>query len=193
MSGARADDTMRIDRIEVSPVRPDVRTIGIAIPIPEPYGSELQDWRSSFGDPQARAIPTHVTLLPPTVIATSDLREIEEHLAKIAAGERPFPMRLRSTGTFRPVSPVVFVRIADGAADCTRLERRVRSGPLARDVRFDYHPHVTVAHDVPEYALDIAYERLEPYDAAFDVAGFSLYEHGSDGVWRPRIEFAFVG
>jgi 2'-5' RNA ligase len=184
---------MRISRIEVSDVRPDIRTIGIAIPIPEPHGTELQDWRSSFGDPQARAIPTHVTLLPPTVIATSALRDIEEHLAKIAVGERPFPMRLRSTGTFRPVSPVVFVRITEGVADCARLERRVRSGPLAREVRFEYHPHVTVAHDVPEYALDIAYERLESYDVAFPVAGFSLYEHGQDGVWRPRIEFAFVG
>ena len=41
------------------------RTIGVAIPIPEPYGAELQRVRESYGDELARSIPTHITLLPP--------------------------------------------------------------------------------------------------------------------------------
>ncbi len=168
-----------------------LRTIGVAIAIPEPYGTWLQSYRESFGDRLARAIPTHVTLLPPTQVPGARLDEIERHLQAIAADERPFTMHLRGTGSFRPVSPVVFVQLAQGISDCERIERRVRSGPLARELKFNYHPHVTVAHDVPDEMLDLAFEKLSSFEAKFDVVGFSLYEHGQDGVWRPQRDFVF--
>ena len=34
----------------------------------------------------------------------------------------------------------------------------MRSGPLERELKFPYHPHVTVAHDLPEEALDRAFD-----------------------------------
>ena len=52
------------------------RTIGVAIAIPEPYGGELQRVRESYGDPLARSIPTHITLLPPTEVQADDLDRI---------------------------------------------------------------------------------------------------------------------
>jgi 2'-5' RNA ligase len=168
-----------------------VRTIGVAVAIPEPYGSELQTWRQRFGDPLATAIPTHVTLLPPSEVDEAQLPEIEEHLRAIAVDEQPFDLHLRGTGTFRPVSPVVFVQLAGGISDCERLEARVRSGPLERELRFNYHPHVTIAHDLPDDLLDTAFTKLSGYEAIFPVWGFSLYEHGGDGVWRPQRDFPF--
>jgi 2'-5' RNA ligase len=168
-----------------------LRTIGVAVAIPEPYGSELQSWRERFGDPLAEAIPTHVTLLPPTEVAEEQLPEIEEHLRAVAADEEPFEMHLRGTGTFRPVSPVVFVQLAGGISDCERLESRIRSGPLGRELRFNYHPHVTIAHDLEDALLDKAFSKLSGYEAVFGVSGFSLYEHGSDAIWRPQREFPF--
>lgn len=168
-----------------------MRTIGVAVAIPDPYGGELQTWREKFGDPLARAIPTHITLLPPTEVLDDDLAPIEEHLRWIAEAERPFEIRLRGTGTFRPVSPVVFVQLVSGISDCERVESLVRSGPLRREIRFNYHPHVTVAHDLPDDALDRAFETLSEYEARFEVWGFSLYEHGEDGVWRPQRDFCF--
>ena len=57
---------------------PRTRTIGVAIPIPEPYGRALQQVRESFGDPLARSIPTHITLLPPTEVAADDLDDIDK-------------------------------------------------------------------------------------------------------------------
>jgi 2'-5' RNA ligase len=65
----------------------------------------------------------------------------------------------------------------------------VRSGPLVRDVAFPYHPHVTVAHDLPHDVLVQAFDQMAAYDVRFQVWGFSLYEHGSDGVWRPQRDF----
>lgn len=168
-----------------------LRTIGVAIAIPEPHGTDLQAYRESYGDPLARAIPTHVTLLPPTPVHDSDLPPIEEHLRKVALAEQPFDLHLRGTGTFRPVSPVVFVQLALGIAACERIEAQVRSGPLSRQLSFYYHPHVTVAHDLSPDVLDRAFTELSGYNARFQVWGFSLYEHGPDGVWRPQRDFPF--
>lgn len=169
----------------------DPRMIGVAIAIPDPYGPELQRWRASFGDPLARSIPTHITLLPPTGVDGARLPLIEEHLRLVAEGEREFPIRLSGTATFRPVTAVVFVALADGIGACERIEAKIRSGPLSRDLQFPYHPHVTVAHELPEEVLDRAFKELAGYRAEFTVRGFSLYEHGPDGVWRPLRDYTF--
>ena len=169
------------------------RNIGVAIGIPEPFRSELQDWRERLGDPQAKYIPPHVTLLPPTAVAAELIGSVEDHLRVIARVERPFPIVLRGSGTFRPVSPVVFVPLVAGISDCERLEVQVRSGPLARPSRFNYHPHVTVAHDVPEDVLNRAFADLADYYAEFDCASFQLFEQDPDEFWNPIREFFFDG
>ncbi|MFE9231425.1 MULTISPECIES: 2'-5' RNA ligase family protein [Cellulosimicrobium] len=163
--------------------------IGIAIEVPEPFATQLQDARARFGDPLARSIPPHVTLLGPTVLDRTALDTARTHLAEVASTAAPFRLHLRGSATFRPVSPVVFVQVVEGIAECEHLESAIRTGPLAQDLRFNYHPHVTVAHEVPEAALDAAFDQMATYDAQFDVAGFSLYEHGDDGVWRPEQVF----
>ncbi|SOD71955.1 2'-5' RNA ligase [Jatrophihabitans sp. GAS493] len=161
-------------------------TLGVVIDIPEPHSTVLTGWRRSVGDPQADMIWPHVTLLPPTAIAKVDLDEIESHLAKAAEACGPFPMHLAGTGTFRPLSPVVFIQVARGLAECELLEKAIRSGPLARDLEFPYHPHVTVAHDVDEDALDTAYSGLSDYIARFVVDRFTLFERGPGGGWTQR-------
>jgi 2'-5' RNA ligase len=167
------------------------RDFGVAIGLPEPFTSELQDWRQHLGDPNAAGIPPHVTLLPPTALREHVLEQVEEHLRAVAAREQPFEMVLRGSATFRPVSPVVFVPVVKGLADCERLEAQVRSGPLRRELKFPYHPHVTVAHDLPEEALDRAFDGLARYEATFTVWGFTLFEQDRQGVWRPQRDFAF--
>ncbi|MCX5560184.1 2'-5' RNA ligase family protein [Streptomyces sp. NBC_00038] len=170
-------------------------TIGVSIAVPEPHGSLLQEQRAGFGDLAASGIPTHVTLVPPTEVDDSALPAIEAHLVEVAAAGRPFPMRLSGTGTFRPLSPVVFVRVVEGAEACTWLQKQVRdaSGPVACELQFPYHPHVTVAHGIDDEAMDRAYEELAGYGAAWPCTGFALYEQGADGVWRQLREFVFGG
>ncbi|WP_078660727.1 2'-5' RNA ligase family protein [Streptomyces sp. NRRL B-24484] len=172
---------------------PEAVTIGVSISVPEPYGSAVQDARAGHGDPLARSIPTHVTLLPPTEVPTVRLPEIEAHLRAVAAAHRPFPMLLQGSGTFRPVSPVVFVRVEGGAQECRALEAAVRSGPLARELAFPYHPHVTVAHGLADDVLDEAQEKARAFHAAFTVPGFGLSRFGPDEVWRPWRDYTFGG
>ena len=169
------------------------RSIGVAIGLPEPFNSELQRWRERLGDPNAARIPPHVTLLPPTEVPPDSLPSIEEHLRVIAMTETEFDIRLRGSATFRPVSPVVFVPLVQGISECERLEGQVRTGPLFREIRFPYHPHVTVAHDLPGEALDEAFRALASYEADFRVHGFSLFEQDGDGTWRPQRDFVFGG
>lgn len=167
--------------------------IGVVIGLPEPYHSELQARRAAAGDPQATIVPPHVTLLPPTEIPAAALRAVEEHLASVAHRHPPFEVHLSGPGTFRPVSQVVFVQVAAGLADCEQIEADVRSGPLYRETPFPYHPHVTVAHDVPAEALDAAYEGLRGYDVGFTVSGFTMFEQDRAGVWQPQREFTLDG
>jgi len=167
------------------------RVIGVAVAIPEPHASYLQGLRERFGDPLARAIPTHLTLLPPTTVDNSLMEEIDDHLAGVAAAARRFAIVLSGPGSFRPTSPVVFVRLADGYLGCQRLENAVRSGVLWRPLHFEYHPHVTVAHDLPDDVLDATEVELADFSAGFDVEQFTRYEHAG-GVWVPRRDFVLA-
>jgi len=170
-----------------------VPTIGVSIPVPDPFGCALQDLRVSFGDESARHIPTHITLVPPAEVQEPALGQIEAHLQQAAAAHPPFRVRLRGTGTFRPVSPVVFVGVVEGISGCEMLAAATRRGPLAVDVGFPYHPHVTVAHDLPDDQLDRAFAELADFDAGFEVEQFWLYVHDERHGWRPTKAFPLGG
>ena len=127
-------------------------TIGVAVAIPEPWATQLQDYRTSVGDTTATMIPT-----PHHAGAADRGRRGRPGRAREAPGEpRPRPARfgvhLRGTGTFRPVSPVVFVTLVEGISQCEQLAAAVRRGPLDVELQFPYHPHVTIAHHLADDA-----------------------------------------
>jgi 2'-5' RNA ligase len=163
--------------------------IGVVVAIPEPWAQLLTDWRSKVGDPQALLVPPHVTLLPPTEVLRSERPAISAHLADVARRHPSFTMHLSGTGTFRPVSPVVFVGVVDGISACEQLALSVRRGPLAVEVEFPYHPHVTIAHHQPEEVLDRAFKELSAFECEFQVEEFWLYTHDEASGWSPAREF----
>lgn len=167
--------------------------MGVALPIPEPWGEQLRQVRLGFGEARAATIPTHVTLLPPTEVELERCADLEEHLGHVATQHPAFPVVLRGTGTFRPVSDVVYIQVARGVASCEELERSVRQGPISRVSDFPYHPHVTVAHDVDPATLDRAFDELAPFHCEFTADRFKLYVHNGDGVWRTLREYPLTG
>ena len=102
-------------------------TIGVSIPIPEPHGDYLQSRRADFGDPQAWDIPAHITLLPPTEVDDATYAAFRGHCAAVASENAPFDVVLRGTGTFRPLSDVVFIQVAQGVSACEALEVELRA------------------------------------------------------------------
>ncbi|WP_436971387.1 2'-5' RNA ligase family protein [Micromonospora vinacea] len=177
-----------VDRSGGVPPTGDTIQIGIAVDIPEPWGAQLTRRRVEAGDPLA--VPAHVTLLGPTEIRTANLPAIERHLAAVAAAHLPFTLHLRGTGTFRPVTQVVFVAVAAGISECELLAAAIAAAPgLHRELRFPYHPHVTVAQDVAPDALDRVYEDLADFSAMFEVDAFTLFSHSGQARWQPRRDF----
>lgn len=164
-------------------------TIGVAVAIPEPWAKDLKDYRWTIGDRTAIQIPTHVTLVPPIEVAHGALHDLESHLAVVAGAMPAFSMRLRGTGTFRPVSPVVFVTVAEGISQCEALADACRRGPLDVEVEFPYHPHVTIAHHLEDSVLDRAFDDLAGFECVFEVDRFSLYAHDREEGWQPTREF----
>ena len=164
-------------------------TIGVAVAIPEPWATELQDYRTAVGDTTAAMIPTHITLVPPTEVADDELDGVEGHLASAAQQVGAFCVHLRGTGTFRPTSPVVFVSLVEGISQCEELAAAVRRGPLAMELPFPYHPHVTIAHHLSDEQLDRAFEELSDFECEFDVEDFGLYVHDEGRGWRPTRNF----
>ncbi|WP_084546881.1 2'-5' RNA ligase family protein [Glycomyces arizonensis] len=173
-------------------------TVGVAIPVPERWRIGLDAARIASGDPLGGIVPAHLTLLGPTVIDTEVLGPLEEHLEDLAANMRPFELHLRGTGSFRPVTEVVFVAVVDGIAVCEQLESAIRNGPIKRrEQRFPYHPHVTVAQDVDKDALDRTFGALRDFEARFEVDSFTLYTHGTTDEaeatpWTPERVFRFL-
>lgn len=166
----------------------DSITVGVVIDLPEPHASVIRGWRERTGDAQGAVIPPHVTLLPPTRVRREMLEDAVAHLRSVATDVGPFSMHLGGTDSFRPASQVVFVQVMNGTVECQQLERAIRSGPLDRPRDFPYHPHVTVAHDVDDAALDAASEGLSEFVARFRVAQFALFTR-EDDAWTERQKF----
>jgi 2'-5' RNA ligase len=167
-------------------------TIGVALPVPEPFLGELGAYRERLGDPRAHSIVAHITLIPPVRIKDQvHLELVNAHLRQVGASARPFRVELRGSASFRPTSPVVYVPVVRGEEAIRSLEALVRTGPLARNLKFLFHPHVTIAHALPDVRLDEAEEALASYRAEFEVARLGLFVHGADGVWRESREIPF--
>lgn len=164
-------------------------TMGVAIAIPEPFGSELRQQRAAFGDPMAETVPSHVTLMPPTEVTDAEFDGVCGALQSAASSMHPFPMRLRGTGTFRPISPVVFIAVSQGISYTELLAKVVRTKLEAPEPEFPFHPHVTIAHNLDDDALDRAYDELAAFECTFQVDAFHLYLHEGENGWAPRHEF----
>ena len=161
--------------------------IGVAIALPSHHAAQVRAVREAAGDPLAEVVPPHITLLPPTAVDVDSLDEV---------------------GTFRPVSPVVYLGLRSGAEECNLLQMRVRDrrGPLARSLSFPFHPHVTLAHEIAEDGLDTAARKGADLTMDFTVTELHLYRHrsrpsrhtcsgypASEGVWDVVAAFAFGG
>lgn len=176
-----------------TPEAENVSTVGVSIPIPHPWREELDNARIAAGDPNGGIVPAHVTLLSPTEVPVEDLETVEAHLAEIARTADPFTLHLRGTGSFRPITEVVFISVAEGISSCEQLAAKMRTEVLDRPLRFPYHPHVTIAQNVSEAALDEAFSRYADFEAKFPVTSFTWYLHEGDAdspLWHAQGTFA---
>lgn len=165
-------------------------TLGVAIEIPEPFGSVIDLARLGF-QPNMGRMPAHITLLPPFDVDQEVLSGVVEHLTMVAKECDQFDVELHGTGTFQPVSPVVFIALARGISSCERVEAKVRSGILGVESRFPYHPHVTLVHDESDEILNRAFDDFTDFRASFTVAQMHLF-HMRASSWHSLEAFTFT-
>lgn len=167
------------------------RTLGLALEVPEPLRSRVDAARAGF-EPGAGRMPAHVTLVAPFDADEDALADIEGHCLRVAAAQAPFRLVVAGTATFRPVSPVAYLAIEEGAGECAALAAALATGPLAIPQRFAYHPHVTIAHVDDDTVLEAAMTAFAAERAAFDVREAVLWEHRAMG-WVPVLRCPLGG
>jgi 2'-5' RNA ligase len=126
-------------------------------------------------------------------VTEDGLDDLAARLEHVAARTAPFEVTLQGTGTFRPVSPVVFVAVSRGIAEAGVLAADLRAALDAPEPLFPFHPHVTVAHHLDDAALDHAYATLEDFGCDFDVTEVALYLHREGEGWSTHRTFALEG
>lgn len=165
-------------------------SLGVIISLPPELAAELSARRAFYAGPDAAVVPPHITLVSGK--ASHSWEEAAAHVRRVAAAGEPFVLSLRGTGTFEPVSPVVYVNVAAGARACTTLHGELVAGPLEHLPEFDFHPHLTIAHDLDDDAMARAKTEMAGFEAEFQVNSIGLFDYVSGG-WALREELNLGG
>ncbi|ALE05070.1 hypothetical protein AL755_05520 [Arthrobacter sp. ERGS1:01] len=169
---------------------PHLDSLGVIISMPPGLATELNRWRESFAGPGAAAVPPHITLVSGR--SNGSWNKAAEHVRTVAASGKPFTVSLRGTGTFAPLSPVVFLNLEAGVEECVTLHEELLAGPVEHLPDFDFRPHLTVAHDLDDDAMARAESELADFSADFTVRSIGLYDY-SQGGWALREELTLGG
>jgi 2'-5' RNA ligase len=113
--------------------------------IPDPLGQFLDDLRRELVpayNPHA-----HVSVLPPRALRV-DWQTASEQARALTEGWAPFEIELGSVEMF-PQTEVIYIEIGRGATELYSLHSAMNTDALAFDEPYTYHPHITLAQDVP--------------------------------------------
>lgn len=117
--------------------------------IPEPLGSFLTNLRSELV-PSCH-LQSHVTLLTPRPLASPTWALIDE-LRRETAGLDSFEVELGSLEVF-PVTNVIYLSIARGRKEIIGMHDRLAGNMFAFKENYPFHPHITLAQEIPEEAV----------------------------------------
>jgi 2'-5' RNA ligase len=122
-----------------------LNAFALVIYIADPLGGFLDDLRRELVpgyNPHA-----HVSVLPPRSLLV-DWRIASKQARSLTEGWAPFDVHLAEIGIF-PVTNVVYLEVGKGASELKKMHRAMNQGPLGFDEPFPYHPHITLAQEIP--------------------------------------------
>ncbi|PWT97074.1 MAG: hypothetical protein C5B51_32130 [Terriglobia bacterium] len=163
----------------------------LVIYIPNPLGVFLDDLRRELipgCNPHA-----HVSVLPPRPL------EVQWPLAadqvrSLTDAWPPFEVELTEIDVF-PITQVVYLRLGSGAAELSRMHAAMNERALTFHEPYPYHPHVTLAQDIPRGELDsvrnTALRRWREYtgDRRFRAERVSLVQNTVQKCWLDLAEY----
>lgn len=154
--------------------------------IPGPLGKFLDDLRRELVpgyEPNA-----HVTLMPPRRIAgmpSEAMRQIGDYLSVVP----PFDLVSGAVAMF-PKTDVIYIEICSGRRMLEDLHRGLNQGVLAFEEPFPYHPHITLAQELPPErvagVLDVARRRWAAFteDRSFRVNELTFVQGSECKRWH---------
>jgi 2'-5' RNA ligase len=169
--------------VKLPPPPPGQVWLGASLPVPEPLAGELLRARLEYGD--SEAVAPHITVIPPAPLPEARVEEAVGRMCRLAAHFAEFRVRVRGTGTFRPVSPVVYAAVVEGFDRCRELEALIRPALGVGGGRFPYHPHVTVLNGCDAATLDRAQRDWKDVDCSFEAVAVAVALYSEDEGWRP--------
>ena len=153
--------------------------------VPVPLSAFLDDLRIRL-TPEAKP-RAHVTVLPPRPLH-SDLEQLKARLRPLLRDVPPIWIELGSIRIF-PVSNVIYLSIEAGESELRDLNRKLDRDELSFQTAFPYHPHITLAQDIPmdsvEKLRDLADRAWRNYkgDRGFLIESLWLVQNVVPDVW----------
>ena len=172
------------------PGEPTLGFFALVSYIPDPLARFLDDLRVELTpDCVPRA---HVTILPPRPLH-ENLKDVTRQIMEESRNVPPFPVELGGVEVFEG-SNVVYIEIARGAGELREFYDLLNRGPLRHKENFPYHPHITLAQNIPAAEAprlaEIAGRRWADYRGprGFLVSRLSFVQQVAPSVWTDVAE-----
>jgi len=121
--------------------------------VPSPRYALVAYVRNSVGEfvaklrqelhPDLPHLAAHLTILPPRTLRGSELSALET-LEEICSQVEPFEIVLGEIESFIPVTPTVFIHVAQAGYRLRELHDRLNVDVLASEEEWPYMPHLTI-------------------------------------------------
>lgn len=170
--------------------RPNV--FALVIYVPEPLGRFLDDLRRELVphyNPHA-----HVSVLPPRAISEG-WQAASDQARALTEGWAPFEVELTSIQLFQRTE-VIYIEIGAGASELCRLHTAMNSSALEFAEPYVYHPHITLAQEIPHDRVveltELAHRRWAEYSGprAFRAERAVFVQNTVDNCWVDLAEYS---
>ena len=177
------------------PAEQRLNVYALVIYIPDPLGRFLDDLRRELVpgcNPHA-----HVSVLPPRSLAV-DWQVAGEAVRSCASEWAPFEIRLGGIQRF-PVTNVIYIELALGADELHEMHGCMNHDALESPEPFEYHPHITLAQEIPlddlEEIEELARRRWAEFrgSRAFVADRAAFVRNTMGNHWVDLAEFALTG
>jgi len=152
------------------PAEEQLNVFALVTYVPEPLGLFLDDLRRELApgcNPHA-----HVSVLPPRPLAV-EWQVASGQARALTEAWTPFEIELTGLQIF-PVTNVIYLEIGAGTAELRRMHAAMNTGALEFQEPFPYHPHITLAQEIPHREVQAIHE----------LAGRRWKEYGGSSVFR---------
>ena len=169
-----------------------INSFSLVAYVPQPLAGFIDRVRQEI-QPGCKGL-SHLTFLPPRPLDVP-LEQIRSQLESGLRNQPAFRVELREVRVF-PVSEAVHLSVGAGWAEAKRIHEVLHRGDMCCKELFDYHPHVTLAHDLNPADVaavaEVAKRRWQEYTGVRDflVDHVTLVQNTVENDWTNLGEFS---